>query len=90
MYYYCKYSVALPRGALKYSAVYDCAIFWSNSLTYPYIYKSVGFNSLILFHFSKYPMKIETKLFHFHSIFKIVDREGGSSEHPEPTLDPAM
>ena len=29
----------------------------------------------------------ETKLFHFHRIFKIGGREGGSSELPGPLLD---
>ena len=32
----------------------------------------------------------ETKLFHFHRIFKIGEEEWGSSEPPEPPLDPPL
>ena len=34
MYYYYKYSVALPRGAVGWSAVCDCAISWLYSLSF--------------------------------------------------------
>ena len=55
------------------------------------MYKGVGvrFADLISF-FLKYPMKIETKLFHFHRIFKNRGQEGGSIEPPEPPLDPPL
>ena len=48
--------------------------------------KGWGYALLILSHFLKYPMKIkkigliETKLFHFHRIFKNEGQVGGSSE----------
>ena len=32
----------------------------------------------------------ETKLFHFHRVFKNGDEEGGSIEPPEPPLDPPL
>ena len=53
------------------------------------MYKGVGFALLILSHFS-YIFLIETKLFHFHRIFKNGGQGGGSSEHPEPPLDPPL
>ena len=40
--------------------------------------------------FSKYPMKMKDKLFHFHRIFKHEGWGGGSSEPPEPHLDPPL
>ena len=53
-----------------------------------HMYKGVG-DSLCRFYllFIKYPMKMkqfgltETKLFHFHKIFKNKGREGGSRTH---------
>ena len=32
----------------------------------------------------------ETKLFHFHGIFKNGGQRGGSDEPPEPPLDPPL
>ena len=33
---------------------------------------------------------LETKLFHFHGILKHIGQGGGSSELPEPPLDPPL
>ena len=38
----------------------------------------------------KYFGLTETKLFYFHGIFKNGGRGGGSSEPPEPPLDPLL
>ena len=55
-----------------------------------HMYKGTGFAFLIYLIFLKYAMKIqyfgltESKLFHFHRIFK---KRGGLSKPPEPPLD---
>ena len=48
----------------------------------------MGFALLILSQFSKISHENETKLFHFHRIFKNGGGEG--IEPPEPTLDPSL
>ena len=56
------------------------------------VWGGIRFADFILFSF-KYPMKMkqfgltETKLFHFHRIFKNGGQGGGSSKPPEPPLD---
>ena len=37
MYCYYKWSVAFPHGAVGWSAVFDCGISWSYSLSFVYV-----------------------------------------------------
>ena len=49
-----------------------------------------GVPLLILSHLSLISHENETKLFHFHRIFRNGGMEGGSIEPPRPPLDPPL